>query len=270
MTTKTSRDLNTEKNAELVSRQIPNLNLPYQAEWNLAKEKKFEETIIFVHHFGGDKRSVLRHARLLNEMGFDCVRFNLKFNKTEAPHRIPLSGDFKIGLRRSWSDQIQDLLNLISGKKIIYSFSMPGAAAIQAISQRHAYQVSGLVCDGGPFLQVISSTWRLYEKAYKIENIILRGILTALSLTMWGTNFKGEMKTYFSLIPAGFKILSIRSGKDHLVPPSAIDELFRLAENLNVEVLFLPEADHLEGLKKFANIYTPRVQAFLTSIATPI
>lgn len=239
--------------------------LPYEAEVHLAKEKKFEETIIFVHHFGGDKRTVLRHVRIVNELGFDSVRFNLKFNMNAD--KISAFGDFKIGLRSVWAGQIQDILNLIEGKKTLYCFSMPSAAAIQAISQRNAFEISGLICDGGPFLRIISRTWALYEKAYKIENRFSRALLTILSFGMWGPNFKGEIKKYFSNLPYGFPILSIRGGKDQLVPEAAISELFALAENLKIEVLFLPEADHLEGLKNFAKDYAPRVEAFLKSIS---
>ncbi len=242
--------------------------LPYDAETHLAKEKKFQETIIFVHHFGGDKRSVLRHVRMVNDFGFDCVRFTLKFNMNDK--KIPISGDLKIGLRSAWAGQIQDILNAIPGKKILYTFSMPGAAAIQAVSQRSGFEISGMLCDGGPFLQVMSRTWVLYEKAYKVKSKILRGLLTILSLGMWGPNFKAEMRNYFSHLPAGFRILSIRGEKDGLVPPKAIEELFALASHQKIEVFLLPDADHLDGLKNFANIYIPKVEKFLKAIAHPI
>jgi pimeloyl-ACP methyl ester carboxylesterase len=242
--------------------------LPYEAEIQLAKEKKFEETIIFVHHFGGDKRTVLRHVRLVNELGFDCVRFNLKFNMN--PNNISAFGDFKIGLRSVWAGQIQDILNAITGKKILYSFSMPSAAAVQAMSQRNAFEISGLICDGGPFLKIISRTWALYEKAYKVENKLLRAALTILSLGMWGPNFKGEMRKYFSNLPKDFPILSIRAGQDKLVPPAAIAELFALAVESKVEVFQIPNADHLEGLKNFAKEYSSQVESFLNKISHKI
>jgi pimeloyl-ACP methyl ester carboxylesterase len=239
--------------------------LPYEAELHSAKEKSFEETIIFVHHFGGDKRTVLRHVRLVNDLGYDCIRFNLKFNMN--PTKFSVFGDFKIGLRSVWTGQIQDILNIIEGRKILYCFSMPGAAALQAISQRNAHEISGLICDGGPFLRIISRTWALYEKAYKIENKFSRALLTILSFGMWGPNFKGEIKKYFSNLPKDFPILSIRGGQDQLVPAVAISELFALAKNLKIEVLFLPKADHLDGLKNFAKDYVPIVEAFLKNIS---
>ena len=241
-------------------------DLPHEGEWNLSTNKIHEATIVLVHHFGGSKRTLLRHARLLNELGYNCVRFNLKFNMTEAPQKISLTGDFKIGLRRIWADQIQDVLNVTPGPKIIYSFSMPGAAAVEAISRRKAYQILGLVCDSGPFLQIVKATWRLYEISYKIENSFVRGFYTLLSFSMWGLKFRSEIKGYFSEFPKGFRILSIRGGADRLVPPLTIDEFFSLALDCQVEVLDLPDADHLEGLKKFSQIYVARVKSFLESL----
>ena len=240
--------------------------LPYEGEWDYALDKKFEATIIFVHHFGGSKRSLLRHARLMNELGFNCVRFNLKFNMTEAPQKISIIGDFKLGLRHIWADQIQDILNLVPGPKIIFSFSMPGVGAIEAIGKRNGYQILGLVCDSGPFLQIVEATWKLYELVYKIENKFLRALYTALSFSMWGLNFKSEVKAYFTNFPKGFRILSIRGGVDQLVPVSAIDEFFALASHCKVEILNLKEANHLEGLKKVSSIYIPRVKTFLESL----
>lgn len=240
--------------------------LPYEGEWSLASEKKFEATIIFVHHFGGSTRTLLRHARLMNEMGFNCVRFNLKFNMTTTLDKISLAGDLKLGLRRIWSDQIQDILNRVDGPKILYTFSMPGSAAIEAISKRHAYQILGMVCDSGPFLNIIASTWRLYEHAYRIESKLLRALYTVMSVSMWGLHFKNEMKKYFENFPEGFRILSIRGGADQLVPSETIEEFFALAKRCQIETLMLPEADHLEGLKKFSMVYVPRVRSFLESL----
>ncbi len=249
-----------------LSNNLMGSKLPHEGEWNLATNKKYAETIIFVHHFGGSKRTLLRHARLLNELGYDCVRFNLKYNMTETPQKISLSGDFKLGLRRIWADQTQDILNLVPGAKIVFSFSMPGAAAIEAISRRGAHEIKGLICDSGPFLQIVEATWRLYKIAYRIENRLLRGVYTAFSFSMWGFGFKSEMKSYFANFPQGFRILSIRGGKDKLVPSPAINDFFTLARACDVEVLKIPEADHLEGLKKFSKIYIASVKMFLEKL----
>lgn len=241
-------------------------DLPYEGEWSFASKRKFDATVIFVHHFGGSKRSLLRHARLLNELGFDCVRFNLKYNMTQAPKSLSLLGDFKLGLRRIWADQIQDILNLVPGPKILFSFSMPGAAAVEAIARRNAHQIMGFICDSGPFLQITEATWKLYKFAYKIENPLLRAFYTALSFSMWGINFKSEIKSYFKSFPKQFRILSIRSGADRLVALSAIDAFFALANNCNIEVLNIANADHLEGLKNYSQVYVSNLNVFLESL----
>ena len=47
--------------------------LPFEGEWGRARERKFRETIVFVHHFGGSKRTVLRHVKMANDLGFDTA-----------------------------------------------------------------------------------------------------------------------------------------------------------------------------------------------------
>lgn len=239
--------------------------LPYDGEWNFAKNKKHDEVVVFVHHFGGSKRTLLRHMRLMNDLGYDCVRFNLKYNKVENPTDLSLLGDFRLGLRRVWKDQIQDILNLIPQKKILFAFSMPCVAAIAAISERRAYDIQSLICDSGPFLNIVSSTWKLYQQLYQVQNKVRLASLTALSFMMWGADFKSEVQKYFLNIPAGFSILSIRGAKDPLVPPEAIRKLFALQTHLNLKVLNLPQAHHLDGLKTSGSVYTKEIQDFLMS-----
>ncbi|MEO0336836.1 MAG: hypothetical protein AAF202_10595, partial [Pseudomonadota bacterium] len=53
-------------------------------------------------------------------------------------------------------------------------------------------------------------------------------------------------------------------------PISAIDEFFEQQDHLNLEILSLPEADHLQGLKEYPEDYKGRLSKFITSHATPV
>lgn len=242
--------------------------LPFDAELMRAKNRRFDETVVFVHHFGGSRRTVLRHMRLVNEFGLDGVRFDLIFNKTRPQKQLPITGDLRFGVRHVWADQIEAILNAIPGKKVLYSFSLPSSSALQAIARRRARDISGLICDGGPFLQLHRCIWNLYEQEYKVQSRVLRAGFTGASMLLWGMRFKEQMKNTLNDIHPGFPVLSIRGWQDTLVPPSAIEDFFSLQEHLELEVLALPEAQHLKGLRDFPDEYVPRVESFLKRIAT--
>ncbi len=241
--------------------------LPFDAELMKAKQRRFSETVVFVHHFGGSRRTVLRHVRLVNDLGFDAIRFDLIFNKADQGDRLPITGDLHWGIRHVWANQIESILNSIPGRKILFAFSMPAASAMQAIARRHGGDVAGLVCDSGPFLQVPLCTWNLYKEQYQVKSRILRAGYTGLSMLLWGLRFEEQIKKTLAGIKRDFPVLSIRGWQDSLVPQSAIDELFDLQDHLDLEVLSLPEAGHLTGLRDFPQEYAARVQKFLNRIS---
>jgi pimeloyl-ACP methyl ester carboxylesterase len=248
--------------------------LPFDGELHTADSPKFKETIIFVHHFGGGKKTVLRHAAMVNEFGFNFVRFTLSFNQALPSKLLPINADLKFGARHLWCDQIESILNAVPGKKIIYSFSMPSNSALEAIARRHAKDVVGWICDGGPFLELPKCIWNLYENQYKIESRLMRGVYTALSLALYGFGFPKEAPLLFSKLPADFPILSFRGEKDLLVPPSAINELFSLAKRskleLDLDAVLIKNGGHLDGLKLEPEFYRKTVEKFLRKVATPI
>lgn len=244
--------------------------LPSDAELMPAKNRRFEETVVFVHHFGGSRRTVLRHARLLNDLGYDCVRFDLIFHKDRPQAKLPITGDLKFGIRHVWADQITALLNAIKGPKILYTFSMPSSSAFQAIAQRGNHDVKAIVCDGGPFLQMHKCIWNLYEHEYKVKSLALRAGFTGTSMIFWGIGFKSHAREFLKKIPNGFPVLSIRGWQDKLVPVSAIDEFYELTDRIDLETLALPEAGHLMGLRDFPDEYIPRVEKFLKRVSTEV
>ncbi len=243
--------------------------LPFDAQILPAATKRFRETIVFVHHFGGSQRTVLRHIKLVNTLGFDAVRFNLKFNDLKLGQALPIASNLRFGASYVWADQIEAILNSIPGRKIIYSFSMPSLGALGAIAHRKASDIAGWVCDGGPFLQLLRCTWNLLTEEYSIDNRFKRALYSGLAYFLFG-GVEISVPGWMQSLPDKFPVLSIRGEKDPLVPISAIEDVFDFNEKIELQRLSLPDGSHLNGLKKFPDSYDPVVRAFLTRIATPL
>ncbi len=244
-------------------------DLPFEAQILPAATKRFRETVVFVHHFGGSQRTVLRHIKLVNTLGFDAVRFNLRFNELKLGQALPISSNLRFGASYVWADQVEAILNALPGRKIIFSFSMPSLGALGAISHRKASDIAGWVCDGGPFLQLLRCTWNLLTYEYNIDNPFKRALYSTLAYFLFG-GVEIAVPGWLRNLPAKFPVLSIRGEKDPLVPISAIEDVFAFGEHLDLQRLSLPEGHHLDGLKKFPDIYEPTVRAFLTRIGTAI
>jgi len=244
--------------------------LPFEGEWGRAPERKFRETVVFVHHFAGSTRNVLRHVKMANDLGFDTVRFPLLFNKVLPGEQLPITADLKFGARHVWAGQLESVLNSIPGRKIVYSFSMPSNGALEAIAKRRAKDVAAWVCDGGPFLQIFKCSWNLFEHQFRVQSKLIRGLYTSFSYFIFGRGLEQDVPKFLSQLPDGFPILSIRGAKDPLVPEDAIDDVFKSSTKLALEILVIPNGMHLDGLKNHDDDYRPKVSRFLKDHATPV
>ena len=109
----------------------------FKLYYHKANEKKFSETVVFIHHMWGSHKSSWRHYRLLNEMGYDCICFDLIMGsdfKGSSFH--PYLKYLYRGVFYLWSKQIRSILAEVEGKKIIFSFSGPAWSAVWACSKR--------------------------------------------------------------------------------------------------------------------------------------
>lgn len=244
--------------------------LPFDGEMARASERRFQETIVFVHHFGGDRRTTLRHRKFVNKLGFDAVSFTLNFNHFNPVRGLPISSDLAFGARHLWTEQIEAVLNAIPGRKIIYSFSMPSNSAFEAVARRHAEDVGAIICDGGPFLQLAKCTWNLYQHEFAIRSRVLRAVFTGLGMLMVGPGLEFDLKEELAALPGGLPVLNVRGTEDPLVPIEAIEEFLAYAPQVSLKTLTLDGGHHLDGLKRFPELYTPAVEDFLRRAATPI
>ena len=239
---------------------------PHAGEWFYSDNKKFEETILFVPFYKGSKKSLKRHIEFVNRLGFNAFAFHLP----SGPHltALPFSSTKKFGHSSVIADQIEYFLNEIPGNKIIFAFSNPCAAAIEAIARRNAADIKGLICDSGPSGKFLESAYNLITHEFKTKFLPLRLAQMGLVSLLWSPDLLRTTHDDLETFPRTLPILSVRGWKDKLIPPDHIDAIFEPHKHLNWRKLSLPEAGHLLGLKDFPEDYEPGIKKYLTEIAT--
>jgi hypothetical protein len=261
------------------------VSYPYAGRLFKARNKKFEETVLFVPFFNGLQRELARHVKFVTDLGYDAVTFDLektpvimdfsqglltplkKWPELKDTLKLPISSQLKFGMKHVYADQIENMLNLIPGKKIVYAFSNPCGAAIEAIARRQALDIVGLVCDSGPSGKFVDSFVNLAKNDWKINLLPLRLTMAPLLSLAWSPYLHKDIPKDIEKLPKGFKVLSIRGWKDVLIPVDHIDAIFDPHTNIDWRKLSLPEAGHLTGLRDFRSEYAPVVEKFLQEIA---
>ena len=239
-------------------------------EMILSPDKKFAETIIFVPFFFGKKQQMRRHAEFVSSIGYDAVIFNLSYKWLKVIPKLRYSLKLGWGIKHVWTREITKILDTVPGDKILFTFSNPTTAALEATGLRKAKDVRGLICDGGPFFDLLKCNWNYFNHEAKIKNPFKRIGMNAYARAIWTIDHEKEIKRDLELLPKDFPILSIRGWLDPLVPVSCIEKAFEGHDHLDLEILNLPSGKHLDGLKNFPEIYKARVTDFLNSISTKI
>jgi pimeloyl-ACP methyl ester carboxylesterase len=230
--------------------------------YHFSLQKTHSETIVFVHNMFGSHKSSSRHYRYLNEIGYDCVSFDLILGaKTLKNFDFKFLKYISKGVFYLWQMQIEAVLDLIEGDKIIFSFSGPCISALNAATKRT--DVRKIICDGGPFGHIYSNTKNLFAKLFNISSQPLNSSISLLSSCLWGFNPIKQLHQSLDNYSDQLPILSIRGLLDEIVPIDTIDEIFKQHTHLNLTIVELPLAGHLNGLKDFPQIYKPTLLQFL-------
>lgn len=268
---KTARDFDsrTLQNYGFFMTKIGLAKLSCNGEWIQSSNKKYEETVLLVPFFGADKKNLQRHTEFLNEIGFDCVIFDLQDSWTDVATQF-VSSRSVFGLKHVWADQVEGLLNEIPGKKIVFSFSNPSASAMEALARRRCQDISGLICDCGPSGQLWHSMMSFFTNEAPVPTYPLKAALAATTAVLWHPRFLEAVHQDLNQFPENFRVLSIRGWKDQLITPKMIDMAFEPHKQLDWQKLSLPEGEHLNGLKDFPHEYKPPVTQFLQEVAKPL
>lgn len=243
------------------------MDYPFDGELFPSKQKRFKELIFFVHFYEGSKTQLKRHIELVNDLGFDAFAFNLRSKGAFLIN--PISRKKIPGIKHIWADQIGDLLNLLPPKKIVFSFSNPSSAAIEAMAERNNLDTVAMICDSGPSDKFLESAFQLFQH-FKKDGVLASLTKTIITPLIWSPYLHSDMHAQLETFPKGFKILSIRGWKDALIPPNHIDGAFERHANLDWRKLSLPKAGHLNGLKDFRDEYLAGLKLFLENVATPL
>jgi pimeloyl-ACP methyl ester carboxylesterase len=221
--------------------------------------------IVFTHHFGGHERQLWRHVELVTKLGFDAVTFNFSWHGPEPRYSWPF------GLHHIWAGEIESVLNQFPDrKKIIYSFSGPGASALECIARRvesREFDIAGLIADSGPFADPWYCTRKLIQQhlGYK-KKWLVEAKLTWMMLR-WGLKHERNLHDYMKKIRTysrDLPILSIRGALDPLVPPKQIDAVFAGAHFSSLTVETFEKSGHLNAIKTEPKKYRDVVGKFLT------
>lgn len=239
----------------------------FDGELFKAPQKKYEELAFFVPFFEGEIPQLKRHIALVNELGFDAFAFRL-WDFKQSPLSSIFSSSGPIGVRNIIADQIESLLNEFRQNKIIYSFSNPSAAAIEAAARRKCHDIKAMICDSGPSAKLFRSTLQLYSKDIFPNHILLATAASTVLATLWNPQKHHDLKQFLDQFPQDFPLLSIRGWKDHLITPKEIDQVFEQSGRVDWKKLSLLEAGHLNGLRDFPEEYKPVVVDFLQKHAT--
>ncbi|MBX9765688.1 MAG: hypothetical protein K2X47_00330 [Bdellovibrionales bacterium] len=259
-----------------------------------APERKFIPAVLLVPFFGGKASHLKRHIQFVNEIGFDAAVVPLQIPNLRDP-RLPISRDGLLGLKHVWADRIEDALIELNRPTILFTFSSPSASALEVVARnlrterQHGsplfqkagkllwgkpspqngpgVSVLGMVADSGPFVNLWSCNWKYMYHEAGIEFPLLRGAATAASVLLWGPDYEKTLHQDLKLIGSKIPILNIRGWNDKLVSIEAMDNAFPRGTVLNLKVVPIPEAGHLDGLKKFPETYCPAVSHFLSGMA---
>lgn len=234
----------------------------YDGELFPAQNKKYQELVFFVPFFDGQKKQLKRHIDFVNELGFDAFTFRL-WDFKQSPIRSVFSSSGPIGVRNIIADQIEALLNEFRQEKIIFSFSNPSAAAIEACARRKCHDIKAMICDSGPSANLTRSTIQLYSQDKFPNHKILATMTGVFLASLWNPQRHTDLQQYLDLFPKDFPLLSIRGWKDPLISPKEIDQVFEKSGQIDWQKLSLMEAGHLNGLRDFPQEYISPVTNFL-------
>ena len=237
--------------------------------YHTSANRKYNLLIVFVHCFGGMPEQLKYHINFLNEAGFDTYTYPAFLNGQDYWRSfLKKIKNLNSSVIKIWTQELKYHLDQLGTQrpKVIFSFSLPSAAAFLASIQRK--DVPAIICDGGPFTQILPISWRYLTYYQKIKNPILKIYLTGrMAVAFQAFSIKKTLHKALYQLPRKYPVLNFRSVQDQQVPSWFIHSTLKPAQHINLQVCHLKSADHLEGLKKEPELYTKTTLQFLKQIS---
>jgi len=238
-------------------------SLPHNGQVHEPPEKLSPVVFILVHHYGGNNRTLYRHIKLVNSLGFTAVSFELGGAHNQELFLPPISKRKQWGMRHIWADKIEDILKLVSGKKVIFTLSNPSFSVLEAVYRIKGKDIKAIVCDGGPFFDIYKCYWNLFTHAFKY-NIVMRSLQLVLGAIYWNPlGYKAHAKKYINSFDQKIPLLSIRAENDILVPVESIDKCLATYNPDMITRVLVKDTGHLMGIKNEKELYLESVVSFL-------
>ena len=230
-----------------------------------ASHKTSDLLFVLIHHFGGNQVSLRSHVKLLNDLGYDCLTFDLESYKKPG-WKTHFSRQGRFGICHVWADQIEDILTLTGEPKVVLSQSVSGIPALTAIARIQCKNIYGFIGDGGPFFEFTKSLWNLYTHIYPIP-LPIRPLACLAGMISFGINVENHTNDVIRQLPNGFPVLSLRAEKDRLITLSSMDKVFSKQEHINIKVVHFKNSDHLKPCKDEPEKYKKAIVQFLNGLS---
>ena len=236
---------------------------------HISANKTQDPLIVLLHCLGGMPEQLKYHINFLNEAGFDVYTYPA-FLSGQDHWRSFLKNtqELKSSVMEIWTQELKHHLDQLgTGRsKIIFSFSLPSAAVFLASAQRK--DIPAIICDGGPFIQIPSISWRYLTHYQKIKNLFLKIYLTGVMAQAFQVfSIKKNLQKALHQFPRKYPVLNFRALQDQQVPSWCIHDTLKPAQQINLQVCHLKSADHLEGLKKEPELYIKTTLEFLKQVS---
>ena len=229
-----------------------------------ARGKKHPFLIVLIHHLGGEPKQFKNHIEFLNAHGFEVYTYPAFLSgKAKWEEFSPLIK--KNNVIDLWSKELNERLNRLPGKKVIFTFSFPAVSALLLLSKRK--DITALICDGGPFEGLFTTCLRFFTHHEYLQNVFQKYLRAGqMALAFKAFSIKRKIKKAGRGAPKDFPILSLQGGQDRQAPPACINKALRAIPQARLTVCALKESGHLQGLKTERDFYIQSVISFLQKI----
>lgn len=225
-----------------------------------APEKKYQERVLLVHFFGGNQKLLLRHIRVLNQIGLDVYAFDFSYRKNIVYKQFPKLKNKEYQIQKIWMQELKDVLDYVPGPVVFFSFSGPASCSVHWAA-KHPEKVIGLVSDSGPFTHLFKCNFNLAKVEFGLKSKWQRLLFSVFITPLWNTAHTKELLENLANIKEATPYLSIQPVLDEVVPIDYQEDVFaRSPHKLKLEVLRLEKSGHLTGLKLQPQKYKQRLE----------